>query len=230
MRRRVLFVLWGCVFLLLPNALSVAQSGPIVLEINEPYRFTLQEGALFDDLLLFQFSAPDQPVAISLRTSDEALEPALLVFDVDGNEIAQSYGMDDLSFTLPQTYNGNVYLRAGRQEWVDQGGELSVLVQTVDTQPIPFGEVVTSTLPTENHLAFYGFQASTGQLIQYGSDCDECGIVIFQQDGKYFDDTGVYENPGAYLAQIPIDGTYTLMLSSPRPNMEYELEVGLVGR
>ncbi|MAU09984.1 MAG: hypothetical protein CL607_09205 [Anaerolineaceae bacterium] len=228
MRRRVLFVLWGCVFLLLPNALSVAQSGPIVLEINEPYRFTLQEGALFDDLLLFQFSAPDQPVAISLRTSDEALEPALLVFDVDGNEIAQSYGMDDLSFTLPQTYNGNVYLRAGRQEWVDQGGELSVLVQTVDTQPIPFGEVVTSTLPTENHLAFYGFQASTGQLIQYGSDCDECGIVIFQQDGKYFDDTGVYENPGAYLAQIPIDGTYTLMLSSPRPNMEYELEVGLV--
>lgn len=228
MRRRILFLLWGCLFLLVPNALIMAQGGPIVLEINEPYRFTLQEGALFDDLLLFQFTAPDQSVSISLRTSDAAVEPALLVFDSDGNEIAQSYGMDELSFTLPQTYNGDVYLRAGRQEWVDQGGELSVMVQTVEIQSLPFDEIVTSTLPTENHLAFYSFQASTDQLIQYGSGCDECGIVIFQPDGKDFDNTGVYEDPGAYLAQIPIDGTYTLMLTSPRPNMDYALEVGAV--
>ena len=146
MRRQVVTVILMGVFLLLVTVVSLAQGGPIILTVDEPYKFSLQSGAMFDDLLLFQFTAPEQPVAISLRTSDPAIEPLVLAFDSDGNEIAQPYEVDEMSFILPMPYTGDIFLRAGRQDWIDQGGEMTLLVQTVSEQVITPGQPVNGTL------------------------------------------------------------------------------------
>ncbi|MCA9888479.1 MAG: pre-peptidase C-terminal domain-containing protein [Anaerolineae bacterium] len=228
MRRQVVTVILMGVFLLLVTVVSLAQGGPIILTVDEPYKFSLQSGAMFDDLLLFQFTAPEQPVAISLRTSDPAIEPLVLAFDSDGNEIAQPYEVDEMSFILPMLYTGDIFLRAGRQDWIDQGGEMTLLVQTVSEQVITPGQPVNSTLATGNHLDFYTFDATAGQLISYGATCDECGLILFQPDDEIFDEEGTYEDPGNYLLRLPLDGTYTMMIGTSRPDMAYSASITTV--
>lgn len=228
MRRFGLLFLMGCLLWILPQSWVQAQGGPIILQVDEPYKFTLQTGALFDDLILFEFTAPDQPVAISLLSANEAIDPLVIAFDSDGNEIAQPDEIDGLSLIWPRIYSGEVFLRAGRQDWIDEGGEMTLLVQAVDMQSLTPGEPVSSILVSSNHLDFYTIDASADQLISYGATCDECTVSLFQPDGENFDSEGSYEDPGVYLAQLPLAGTYTLMLSAHHPNMAYEVTVNFV--
>ncbi|QPC82826.1 hypothetical protein G4Y79_00170 [Phototrophicus methaneseepsis] len=222
--RRVVICL--CFFLLTSVLIRVgvvAQDMPITLEIGQPYTFSVQEGAAFDDLTLFKFSPPEAALIISLLPADSDIAVEFIVYDAEGAEIGRSYNLDGRSFSLPRNYFGDVLIRAGRQEWVDTGGEMTILVQVASIRGLITDEVLTRHLDTGNELGVYVAEVAEGQLVSYGLSCEECGITVIQPDGQIFDSAGLYRDPGAYLAQLHWGGKYTFIVEAPPQGMDYEL-------
>lgn len=207
---------------------TFAQDAAIPLEIGVPHTFAIQEGAAFDDVALFSFIASTEPVIISLQPSNRDLAPTFSVFDSVGVAIGGAYDLDGRSFSLPRTYEGNVLIRAGRQEWVEAGGDMTILVQGTSAQLLAEDQTITGQLETTNHVAAYEVEANEGQLVSYGLTCEDCGITIIQPDGQIFDSAGVYDNPGAYLVRLHWVGKYTLIVETALPNNPYTLDFRFV--
>jgi hypothetical protein len=123
------------------------------------------------------------------------------------------------------TSDGRYTVSAGRPDWSEIDGEMSLLVDTLTISPMEMGDSQILDFGAPGEVQAFTMNAEAETIIRVQLWCGNCGYGIIAPSGEPFILDGIYGDPGEALAKLPESGEYQIFVESLEVQDDLELYI-----